>query len=217
MGETGVSQKNVHGNGPGAGFFVAYYGSSMNPTLREPEMMEVVPCGYRPLRVGDVVYFLRPGSDRPVVHRVIRVVTEGISTRGDNNTREDAFLLLPKDVIGRVVASWRGQKSRKIAGGFRGCWTMYWLHWRRLLDRRVSPLLHPLYHALSCRGRVVKWLPSSFRPRIVVFRVKGEDRKRVLLGERVIGRYDERTRRWRIRRPFRLLMDEKTLQEWNAP
>ena len=216
MGQTAVNQKHVHANGPGAGLFVAYYGSSMNPTFREPEMMEVVPCGYRPLRVGDVVYFLRPGTDPPVVHRVIRVVPEGISTRGDNSTREDAFLLQPKDVIGRVVASWRGQKSRKIAGGFRGCLTMYWLHFRRLLDRGVSPLLHPLYHALSRRGAVAKWLPSSFRPRIVVFRIKGEDRKRVLLGERVIGQYDERARQWRIQRPFLLLVDEKTLQEWNA-
>ena len=81
--------ENVHGNGPGAVFFAAYVGPSMNPTLREPEIMEIVPCGSRPLRVGDVVFFLPPGSDRPVVHRVVRVTPAGISTRGDNNSRED--------------------------------------------------------------------------------------------------------------------------------
>jgi hypothetical protein len=186
----------------------------MNPTLREPEMMEIVPCGNRPLRVGDVVFFLPPGSVYPVVHRVVRVMPDGISTRGDNNSREDDFLLRPENIRGRVVAARRGRKRRKVAGGFRGCWTMYRFQLRRLFDRGVSPLLHPLYHALSRRG-IAKWLPASFRPRVVVFRVKGEDRQQLLLGERVIGRYDERTRQWRILRPFRLLVNEKTLREWN--
>ncbi|MFA6146739.1 MAG: S26 family signal peptidase [bacterium] len=215
MRQAGVDPENVHGDGAGATIFAAYGGPSMNPTLRGPEMMEIVPYGNGPLQVGDVVFFLPPGSDRPVVHRVVRVMPEGIFTRGDNNSREDEFLLRLEHIQGRVVAAWRGRKRRKIAGGFRGCWTMYWLHRRRLLDRGLSPFLHPLYHALSRRGRIAKWLPASLRPRVVVFRVKGEDQQLLMLRERVIGRYDKRTRQWRILRPFRLLLDEKTLLGWN--
>lgn len=216
MGQGKNNPGNVRRISHGATLFVAYFGPSMNPTLREPEMLEVVPCGNRPLRVGDVIYFLPPGLDNPVVHRVVRVMREGISTRGDNNFRNDDVLLRPENIQGRVVAAWRGRKRRRVAGGARGSWTMHWLHWRRLIDRAGSPLLHPLYHALSLRGRVARCLPVSFRPRVVVFRVKGEDRKRILLGERIIGRFDERTRQWRIQRPFRMLVDEKMLQEWNA-
>ncbi len=39
-------------NNPGTMFFAAYVGPSMNPTLREPEIMEIMPYSGRSLRVG---------------------------------------------------------------------------------------------------------------------------------------------------------------------
>ena len=107
-----MSFQNSNGNVPGAMFFAAYVGPSMNPTLREPEIMGIMPYDSRPLCVGDVVFFLPSGADQPVVHRIIRVAPAGISTRGDNNTQDDAFLLQPKRIKGQVVAAWRGQKRR---------------------------------------------------------------------------------------------------------
>jgi signal peptidase I len=214
---TGNTPKKGREDAAGAAFFAAYVGPSMNPTLREPEIMEIVPCGGLSLRAGDVVLFLRPGSDRTVVHRVTRATTEGISTRGDNNALEDHVLLRREDIQGRVVAAWRGRKRREIAGGFRGRWNSRWLRLRRLMDRGVSPLLHPVYRSLSLRGRVARCLPAPFRPRVVVFRDQGKDRFRLLLGERVIGRYEERERLWRIQRPFRLLVDERTLPGGTEP
>ena len=205
------------GEAAGAAFFAAYVGPSMNPTLCEPEILEIVPCGGGSLRAGDVVFFLPPGSDRPVVHRVARVTAAGISTRGDNNAREDHVLLPLEDIRGRVVAAWRGRKRREIAGGFRGRWNGRWLRVRRLMDHGVSPLLHHLYRSLSLRGRVARCLPASFRPRVVVFQDQGKDRFRLLLGERIIGRYEEQERQWRIQRPFRLLVDERTLPGWTEP
>jgi hypothetical protein len=205
------------GDAAGAAFFAAYIGPSMNPTLREPEIMEIVPCGGGSLRAGDVVFFLPPGSERPVVHRVARVTAAGIFTRGDNNSREDEYLLRREDIQGLVVAAWRGRKRREIARGFRGRWNGRWLRLRRLMDRGVSPLLHPLYRSLSLRGRFARCLPPSFRPRVVVFRDHEQDRFRLLLGERVIGRYEERERQWRIQRPFRLLVDERTLPGRTEP
>jgi SynChlorMet cassette protein ScmC len=199
--------QNNNGNLPGAMFFAAYVGPSMNPTLREPEIMEIMPYDSRPLRVGDVAFFLSPEADQPVVHRIIRVTPAGISTLGDNNTQEDAFLLQPESIKGRVVAAWRGQKRRKIAGGLQGRLTSRWLRWRRALDRGMSPLLHPLYQALSHRGLIARVLPAPFRPRVVVFQVRGRDQFQLLLGQRIIGRYDERRHQWQIQRPFHLFVD----------
>src|SRR5665647_1678306 len=119
-------------------FFAAYVGPSMNPTLREPEIIEIMPYDSRPLRVGDVAFFLSPEADQLVVHRVVRVTPAGISTIGDNNTQEDALLLQPKNIKGQVVAAWRGQKRRKITGGLRGRLTGRWLRWRNILGRGVS-------------------------------------------------------------------------------
>lgn len=197
---------------PGAVFFAGYVGPSMNPTLREPEIVEVLASDGRPSRVGDVVYFLSPATDRPVVHRIVRVTPAGLATRGDNNTREDAFLLQPAHLKGRVVAAWRGRKRRRIAGGIQGLLASRWLRWRRLVDRCVSPLLRPPYRALARGGWIAGLLPAPFRPRVVVFHARGREQLRLLLGMRVIGRYDDRKRQWRIRPPFRLLVDERVLQ-----
>jgi hypothetical protein len=188
-------------------FFAAYVGPSMNPSLREPEIMEIMPYDSQPLRVGDVIFFLLPKADQPVVHRIIRITPAGISTLGDNNSHEDAFLLQPESIKGRVVAAWRGQKRRKIAGGLPGRLTSRWLSWRRILDRGLSPLLHPLYHALSHRGLIARVLPTPFRPRVVVFRAQGREQFQLLLGQRIIGRYDERRHQWQIQRPFHLFVD----------
>ncbi len=203
--------QNNHGKIPGAMFFAAYIGPSMNPTLREPEIMEIMPYDRKPLRVGDVVFFLSPGADQPVVHRVVRVTPAGISTLGDNNTQEDTFLLQPKSIQGQVVAAWRGQKRRKIAGGFQGRLKSRWLRWRRVLERGVSLFLHPLYQALSRWRVVTRLLPVPFRPRVVVFRAQDRDQFQLLLGQRVIGRYDDYRHQWQIQRPFHLFVDGRAL------
>jgi SynChlorMet cassette protein ScmC len=199
------------GKVPGAVFFAAYVGPSMNPTLREPEIMEIMPYDNRPFRVGDVAFFLPPKAEQPVVHRIVRVTPAGISTLGDNNTQEDPFLLQPKSIKGRVVAAWRGQKRRRIAGGLPGRLTRRWLRWRRVLGRGVSPLLRPLSLALSQRGLIARVLPAPFRPRVVVFRARGRDQLQLLLGRRFIGRYDDHRQQWQIQRPFQLLVDGRVL------
>lgn len=203
--------QNDNGKVPGAMFFAAYVGPSMNPTLREPELMEIMPYDRRCLRVGDVAFFLPPEADQPVVHRVVRMTSGGISTRGDNNTQEDAFLLQPESIKGRVVAVWRGQKRRKIAGGLLGRLTSRWLRWRRNFDRGVSPLLHPTYQALSHWGLIAWLLPAPFRPRVVVFRAQGRDRFQLLLGRRIIGQYNDQRQQWQIQRPFHLFVNGRAL------
>jgi len=200
----------------GAMFFAVYVGPSMNPTLREPEIMEIFPYDKRPFRVGDVVFFLRTESNQGVVHRIVRVTAEGISTLGDNNTHEDAALLQPKNIKGQVVAALRGQKRRKIAGGILGRLTSFWLRRRRVIDRGVSPLLHPIYQSLSYRGAFMRILPVRFRPRVVVFHSRTQEYFQLLMGQRVIGRYNEQSQEWHIQRPFQLFVDGKVLPKQQA-
>ncbi|MDD8012525.1 MAG: SynChlorMet cassette protein ScmC [Acidobacteriota bacterium] len=201
------SNENVHG----AMFFAAYFGPSMIPTLREPEIMEIRPYDGQPVRQGDVIYFFPPEADQPIVHRVVRLTPAGISTHGDNNSREDSFLLQPESVKGRVVAAWRGQKRRRIAGGLPGRLMIRWLGWRRVLDRGVSPLLRPFYRTLSHKGLIARVLPPPWRPRVVIFHARGREQFQLLLGKRLIGRYDDYRRQWQIQRPFQLLVDSRTL------
>jgi hypothetical protein len=183
----------------------------MNPTLREPEIMEIKPYENRPVRVGDVVFFVSPETAQSVVHRIVRVTPAGLCTLGDNNTKEDTFLLQIESIKGQVVAAWRGQKRRKIAGGYQGRLTSRWLRWRRVLDRSVAPLLHPFYRAISHWGLIAWLLPAPFRPRVVVFHARGRDQFQLFLGQRIIGRYDDQRHQWQIQRPFRLFVDGRIL------
>ena len=196
---------------PEAANFAAFIGSSMNPTLCDPEIMEILPYDNRSVHVGDVVFFLPPETDQPVVHRIIRVTHAGIFTRGDNNAQEDILLLQSKDIKGQVVAAWRGQKRRTIAGGVQGHLISRWLYWRRILDPGLSQLLHPFYHALSHMQLIAWLLPAPFRPRVVVFHTRGQDQFQLLFKQHIIGRYDERRHQWQIQRPFRLFVDGKLL------
>ena len=193
-------------------FAAAYSGSSMYPTLREPEMMEILPYGRQPVREGDVVFFRSPDGGPPVVHRVVRIATEGLTTRGDNNPAADAFRLPPGNIQGRVVAIWRGSKRRTITGGRPGLLRGRFLHWRLRLGQRALPALHPLYRGLSRRGWMARLLPPRFRPRIVVFHTRGQDQHLLLLGKRLIGRYDDDRRQWQIKRPFHLIVEGRALQ-----
>ena len=193
-------------------FFAVYVGPSMSPTLSEPDLMEVVPYDERPVRPGDVVFLPSATGEASIVHRVARVTPSGVFTRGDDNTREDVSPCRPEDVGGRVVAVWRGRRRSVIAGGFQGRLRGIWLRWRRNPASGTSRLLHPAYRALSRSGWLVRLLPAPARPRVVGFFARGRDRSLLLLGPHVVGRYDDGAGRWRIRRPFRLFVDERMLR-----
>jgi hypothetical protein len=196
---------------PGAPLFFAHWGSSMNPTLHESDLLEIVPYGGRVMQVGDVIVVAPPGGDHLVVHRVVRVVPEGICTRGDNNAGDDGWRLEPDRVIGRVAAAWRGRRRRRIAGGWSGRLWAFLVRCRRALGRAVSTLLRPIYHGLARSGIVRRLAPGFLRPRVVAFQAGEQQRLRLMLGRRIVGEYMPSWRKWRFRRPFRLLVDEAAL------
>ena len=191
-----------------------YRGHSMRPLFDERDILEVQAYGERSVAAGDVVLFESPGGGRWVVHRVTQVTPQGIHTRGDNNAAEDDWLLAPGQLYGRVVAAWRGDRRRPIAGGRAGRWLARLLQrWRVLRGTlvRVARLGRPLYRTLAEWGWLARRLPECCRPRLVAFQAPDGAQLRLLLGRRVVGHYDRERRRWLIRRLFRLLVDEASL------
>lgn len=195
----------------GAPLFFAHRGSSMNPTLHESDLLEIVPYGDRTAQVGDVIALAPPDADHLVVHRIVRVMPGGIRTRGDNNAGEDGWCLGPERVIGRVVAAWRGRRRRRIFGRWGGRLWGYAVRGRRVLGRAVLTFLRPIYHGLARLGIVRCLTPAFLQPRVVVFQGGERYRLRLLLGRRIVGEYVPAWRKWRFRRPFRLLVDEAAL------
>ncbi|MCX6842426.1 MAG: S26 family signal peptidase, partial [candidate division WOR-3 bacterium] len=196
-----------------------YTGPSMNPTLHEPDLRDVKPYGTERVRPGDVVCFKSPEKDLTVVHRVVSVERretgdgrpkEDIRTRGDNNLADDP-VLQAGDIIGRVTAAQRGARRRVIAGGWKGLVVLRRARLGRGIQRSAGLLPHTLYRVLAGLGPLDRLLPRGLRPRLVRFDLRYRVVLKLLVGRQTVGQYDDRREEWRIRRPFRLFVDEKTL------
>jgi hypothetical protein len=186
--------------------YCAYTGRSMHPTLFEADLLEIE----QPHRicVGDVILFM--SDDNLVVHRVVSIASEGISTRGDNNNDDDPGLVAPEKIVGIVVAAWRGQMRRRIYGGRIGqTYQLFMCGQERLYRECRSTLAH------SYRAAIQLGLPRLIRlfcrPRIVQFNINGDIDICLMLGVHIIGHYCQPGNCWRIHPPFQLLVDESVL------
>lgn len=193
--------------------YIVYTGPSMNPTLREPDLLKVEPYKGRPVKCGDVICFHSPQNAQRIVHRVTQRSPEGIRTRGDNNSREDPYLLQPRDIIGKVKSAQKQSRSRNICAGFAGIVTGYACRLRRLLRIRFFNIMHTFYRFMANSGVVQRLLPLRLQPRVFVFRCRQQYLYKCIMGRRVIGKYDNRKGIWQIDRPYRLFLREAALPQ----
>jgi signal peptidase I len=200
---------------------IVYTGPSMNPTLREPDLLWVEPYGDRRVRVGDVVCFKSSEQDINIVHRVVSVVRPGVDTghsavirtRGDNNSADDLCLLHVGDIIGRVASAQRGLRLRPIPGGNTGRIVAWGVRLRKAIWRVIPGVGSGAYQRLVRSGPLGFLLPAGLRPRPVCFNGRGAPTLKLLMGSRTVGLYDFRFNEWHIRRLFRPFVDEQTLPE----
>ena len=198
---------------------IVYTGPSMNPTLREPDLLWVEPYGNRPVRTGDVVCYRSPEENVNIVHRVVSVVhpkvgpphSTHIRTRGDNNPGPDFGVRAADDLLGRVVSAQRGSRLRPIPGGKAGRMVAWSARLRKSIMRVVVGAASGAYQGLVRSGPFDFLLPGGLRPRLVCFNGRGASTLKLLIGRRTVGHYDYRFNQWHIRRPFRLFVDEQSL------
>jgi hypothetical protein len=183
----------------------------MNPSLKAGDGLSVIPYEARKVCIGDVVVFRLPGGNHDVVHRVVSVASEGVRTQGDNNSQIDPWVLQSGDIIGRVVSARRGSNSVTILGGTWGRVLAPALRTKKQLNRTISKILHPAYHALARSELFRSFLPLHRKMRVVSFNRSGGKELQLLLGKRVIGRRPTGRDQWQITRPFRLFIDESSL------
>ena len=75
-------------------------GSSMNPTILDGDLIEVVPYGDQSIHRGDVILFRSPADGQAIAHRVVALTSSGIRARGDNSPGIDPWVLQPDDILG---------------------------------------------------------------------------------------------------------------------
>lgn len=193
---------------------VVYKGPSMNPTLMEPELMEVCPVLADKIRTGDVIFFQHPQNrTKYLVHRVVAASNGVFRTRGDNNRHTDTFSVTADQIIGVVIASWRGERRRIINGGGAGrltSWVLVGRIYAFLIGRRL--LVKP-YHLLSriCSPLAQRMLRDKLQPRIIHYPAQAHWRCQLFIGNKLIGGFNAETGKWEIRRPYRLFVDIRKL------
>jgi len=190
-----------------------YIGSSMNPTLKPGNRLDVKAYHGEKIRRGDVIVFIPPGGDSKIVHRVTSVDSNGIRTRGDNSSHVDPWVLSPDQILGRVVAAQRTNRRQRIFGGPLGRLVAVTVRVIHAIDSTVSYLLRPAYNELAKVGILTRLLPAQMRPRVVSFHRAAGKELQLLMGRSLIGRWLPGKTGWYIRRPFRLFVDEESLPE----
>ncbi len=192
-------------------FLFNYYGASMKPTFKTGDGMMVLPYGREKVRPGDVIVFRCPERGNHIVHRVIRIDSKGIMTRGDNSILDDPWILNPGNVIGRVVSAKRAGRNLRIGGGrigmaVAGLWKL-----SKRIDSSISRALHPLYQRLARSGIFHGWLSHFMEMKLLYFKRPYGTEIQLMMGKWIIGRHIPQQDAWQIRRPFRLFINTSML------
>ena len=91
-------------------------GFSMTPFIRDGDVITISPLFGIPPRHGDVVVFIRPGTERVVVHRVVGKKGDSYLIKGDNTFEADGFI--PKsNILGSVKKVERQGKAVRLGIG----------------------------------------------------------------------------------------------------
>ena len=194
----------------GQKIYCGYSGPSMRPTLHERDFLEITPYREKSPGRGDVILFMASGLDRYVIHRVVRITSNGVRTRGDNCAEIDLLSVQDKDIVGRITAAFSHQGKRKIYGGLPGRLIAGYCRLRRLFLPRLVFFIRPAAHALR---KYVLSRPSFLirRLRLISFHDKEQSCHRLMLGTRIVAVFDNSNHRWNIQTLYRPFINESLL------
>lgn len=122
----------------GAHFRFQAKGLSMMPFIRDQDVVTVAPLEAR-AHVGDVIAFLHPQNQKPILHRVVERDAHGYWTQGDNSAVPDGWIPATA-VLGVVIAVERGGRRVRLGLGPERR-LIAWLSPHRRVWRRLYALL----------------------------------------------------------------------------
>jgi signal peptidase I len=191
--------------------FFAHTGRSMNPTLRAKDLLEIAAVEYGKIQKGDVIVFLSPTNSEMIAHRVSAISPNGICTKGDNNIEEDPWCLSSEAILGKVISFSRDQENRKVRGGLSGLICAECSRYYLRFYVKCTRILYPISARFLKNGSLNQFGFALTKPRAAIFRGNDNENIVLLLGKKVIGKYDAKDDKWRIRQSYRLIVDEAML------
>lgn len=129
----------------GKPFWFQAPGFSMSPFIKDGDTITLSPLAGASPQVGEVLAFLRPGSGKLVVHRLVGRQGKLLLIRGDNS-EEESELVPASSILGYVTGVQRaGQPVRLGLGAERRIIAALSRQgWLRTVLQRLYPLLRPM-------------------------------------------------------------------------
>lgn len=191
--------------------YIIYRGSSMNPLLKDRDIVQVCPYNGKKVRRGDVIVFFSTEEAKKIIHRIISFNMKGIKTRGDNNRDVDPWILKHDDIVGQVIYVQKGNRERRVFGGPTGILSAHIGRAINMIYSGISFLLKPIYSWLSQTDTLRKLMPFLVKTKIVTFKRPSGTELQLLMGRYVIGKLPSGKDQWQIWRPFHLFVNETSL------
>ena len=187
-------------------------GPSMYPTLRNGDGLVLGKFkSFDEIIVGDIITYPHPDPAKSfdVVHRIIKIEKEGVITRGDNNNKVDPYLVRFEDIKGKVKAVKRNNKESKLKNGSIG----YIIHKVMLLRRLLIQCLKPLRKLSAAIEEAGVFTILHPFIKLEKMNVTNKSKKEILLIHkgRVIGRKNVRANKWKIKFPYKLIIDKRKI------
>jgi signal peptidase I len=190
---------------------IIYSGPSMNPTFRDADLLAVVPNGTRQYRVGDIICFYSPEKNRYIIHRIVAIQEKGFQTRGDNNPAPDPELVQPDEIIGKVVQVSRASGTQRVPGGITGIILHILLLKRKLFLEKTDSLIRTK-NPIGFGVHLIRYCFSPFmKPRYILFSTRYSCYLRLYIGSHMAGDYNTIRKAWKIRSPFSIFFDKRSL------
>jgi len=83
-------------------YFGAVLSGSMEPVFKKGDLVLMQTLDKEP-HIGDIISSSVYGYNAPVTHRVIEINKYGLRTKGDNNQKQDDWVLSNDKIIGKAV------------------------------------------------------------------------------------------------------------------
>jgi signal peptidase I len=97
-------------------------GWSMTPFIKDGDVITISPFMEKKPGLGDVVAYLRPGSEKLVVHRLVGRQGKAWLILGDNTPEDAMDFVARENVIGRVARIERNGKKVSLGLGTERAW-----------------------------------------------------------------------------------------------
>jgi len=114
-------------------------GSSMNPFIKDGDILTLVNVSQGEIKIGNVLSFIHPHNRKLMVHRVVNIKQKKYLMKPDHNANVDGWVN-HQEIIGIVHSVERGESLIQFGNGWEKIWIAHLSRWNVLM-----PIIHLLW------------------------------------------------------------------------